>query len=117
MNKENIDTENVTAEEKDSYEIVGVRFKENGKTYYFDPQGTVCTTDDKVIVETARGLEFGYISIANRIVDASKVVLPLRPVIRIATPADIERYNANKDKEKEAFAICEEKIAARKLEM
>lgn len=117
MNKENIDTENVTAEEKDSYEIVGVRFKDNGKTYYFDPQGTVCTTDDKVIVETARGLEFGYISIANRIVDASKVVLPLRPVIRIATPADIERYNANKDKEKEAFAICEEKIATRKLEM
>lgn len=117
MNRENIDSENVTAEEKNSYEIVGVRFKENGKTYYFDPQGTACTTDDKVIVETARGLEFGYVSIANRIVDASKVILPLRPVVRIATSADMERYNANKEKEREAFAVCMEKIAARKLEM
>lgn len=119
MNKENIDidNENITAEEKSFYEIVGVRFKENGKTYFFDPQGMICNTADKVIVETARGLEFGYVSIANRTVEASKVVLPLRPVVRIATAADCERYNVNKEKEKEAFSICEEKITARKLEM
>lgn len=117
MNKEIIDAENINAEEKASYEIVGVRFKNNGKTYYFDPQGSTCAVGDKVIVETARGLEFGYVAISNSVVDASKVVLPLRPIIRIATQSDIERYNANKEKEKDAFAICCEKIAARKLEM
>lgn len=117
MDTENTINENTSDEAKEFYEIIGVRFKENGKTYYFDPAGVKYNTDDAVIVETARGLEYGFVSLSNREAEASKVVLPLRQVIRLATEADTERYAANKEKEKEAFAVGEEKIAARKLEM
>lgn len=117
MDTENAINENNDGETRNFYEIVGVRFKENGKTYFFNPVGIKFNTDDCVIVETARGLEYGFVSLSNRDVEASKVVLPLRPVIRFATDADTERYAINKEKEKEAFAVCEEKIAARKLEM
>jgi cell fate regulator YaaT (PSP1 superfamily) len=99
------------------YEIVGVRFKTTGKIYYFDPQGLKPESGDNVIVETARGLEFGKVVIPNRIVGEDKVVLPLRPVIRCATKEDIVIYEENKRKEKEAAKICLEKIAEHKLEM
>ena len=100
-----------------TYEIVGVRFKKSGKIYYFDPQGLKPENGSNVIVETARGLEFGTVVIPNRFVGEDKVVLPLRPVLRIATDADIRIYEENKRKEKEAEAICLEKIAEHKLEM
>ncbi len=98
-------------------DIVGVRFKENGKIYYFAPMDYVCPEGLDVIVETARGIEFGTISIANKKERPESLVAPLRPVVRIATPADIERHNENVRKEAEAFKLCEEKIAQHGLEM
>ena len=100
-----------------SYEIVGIRFKATGKIYYFDPQGLQLEIGSDVIVETARGLEFGKVVIPNRVVGEDKVVLPLRPVIRAATKEDVLIYEENKRKEKEAAKICLEKIAEHKLEM
>ena len=100
-----------------SYEIVGIRFKTTGKIYYFDPQGLQLEIGSDVIVETARGLEFGKVVIPNRVVGEDKVVLPLRPVIRAATKEDVLIYEENKRKEKEAAKICLEKIAEHKLEM
>jgi cell fate regulator YaaT (PSP1 superfamily) len=102
--------EAVIDEEKTEYEIVGVRFKEHGKTYYFEPCGITASAGEAVIVETARGLEYGTVSMGNKIVPAKDVVLPLRPVIRNATAEDTERYMANKEKEKAAEEICLKKI-------
>ncbi len=115
--KEEIKTVSEETAEQPSYEIVGVRFKTTGKIYYFDPQGLKLESGCNVIVETARGLEFGKVVIPNRIVGEDKVVLPLRPVIRSATKEDVAVYEENKRKEKEAAKICLEKIAEHKLEM
>ncbi len=101
----------VPAEEmKPEYEIVGVRFKSQGKTYYFDPCGIKLSAGEAVIVETARGLEYGILAMGNKVVPAKDVVLPLRPVIRKATAEDTERYKTNKEKEKVAEEICLRKI-------
>ncbi len=100
-----------------TYEIVGVRFKSTGKIYYFDPQGLKIEENGHVIVETARGIEYGIVAIPNRIVTEKDVVLPLRPVIRAATENDTKIYEENKRKEKDAAKICLEKIAEHKLEM
>ncbi len=97
--------------------VVGVKFKELGKAYYFDPGKYEPKAGDAVIVETSRGLEYGVVSIAVREVEESEIVAPLKEVVRIATDADKEQVEKNKKKEKEAFSICEEKIAAHKLEM
>ncbi|MBE6611275.1 MAG: stage 0 sporulation protein [Ruminococcaceae bacterium] len=99
------------------YEIVGIRFKAGGKIYYFDPAGEKFKKDDAVIVETARGLEFGFCDIQNRMVTEREVVLPLRPVVRRADRDDIARHEANVAKEKEALAVCAQKILDHKLEM
>lgn len=115
-----INTENTVqtvTEEKTEYEIVGVRFKENGKTYFFDPCGIKTDVNEAVIVETARGMEYGTVSIANKIVPAKDVVLPLRPVVRKATTDDKEKYEQNKRKEKDAEEICLQKIKEYKLGM
>ena len=98
-------------------EIIGVRFKNNGKTYYFSPNGKKITQSDKVIVETARGLECGDVVIPNRMVDENEIISPLKPVVRIATEKDMLQVEENRVKEKEAFKICEEKIAGHGLEM
>lgn len=98
-------------------EVIGVRFKNIGKIYYFDPKGISVNTGDCVIVETARGVECGEVAIANREVDDSQIVPPLKPIIRIATEADFKTLEKNAEKEKEAFKICEEKILQHKLEM
>ncbi len=100
-----------------TYEIVGVRFKETGKIYYFAPNGLTITENDHVIVETARGIEYGNVAVPNRIVGEKEVVLPLRSVIRIATEEDDAIYAENKRKEKDAAKICVEKIAEHKLGM
>ena len=97
--------------------IVGVRFKQAGKIYYFDPGSLTLELQDHVIVETARGLEFGNVVIAPREVEDDKVVQPLKSVIRKATEED-EAINAkNKEKEREAFRICLEKIHENELPM
>ncbi len=100
-----------------TYEIVGVRFKLTGKIYYFDPNGLTFSENAHVIVETARGIEYGTVVIPNRIVEEKNVVLPLRSVIRAATEEDDKVYEENKRKEKDAAKICLEKIADHKLDM
>lgn len=97
--------------------IVGVRFRKAGKIYYIDPAGMEIETGTHVIVETARGIEFGTVMIPPREMEEDGVVQPLKPVIRIATEADEITEQKNKEKEKEAFQICLEKIAKHKLEM
>ncbi len=98
-------------------EVIGVRFKTVGKVYYFDPAGTQLKKGDYVIVETARGIECGEVALENSIVDEEKIVKPLKMLVRKATDEDIKRYKENKEKEKSAVAICEEKIAKNNLEM
>ena len=97
--------------------IVGVRFKKPGKIYFFDPGNLKITRQDYVIVETAQGQEYGEVAIANRSIPDDKVKAPLKKVIRIATGKDKKHHEENKQKEKEAFKICEEKIAKHKLDM
>lgn len=98
-------------------QIVGIRFKRVGKIYYFDPAGMQITTDMHVIVETARGVEMGEVVIANREVEESSVVQPLKKVLRIATKQDYRKAEENKKKEAEAFEICQKKIKEHNLEM
>ncbi len=98
-------------------EIIGVRFKSVGKIYYFAPGNEKVENGQKVIVETARGVECGTVVVSNREVPDSELSAPLKPVIRIATEKDLETVKENKKKEEEAFKICEEKIAKHKLDM
>lgn len=98
-------------------EIVSVRFNERGKAYYFNPSGLVIPVGEKVIVETAKGLEYGECARGNHQVEDEVVIQPLRPVIRIATDVDNKNAQAGKDKEKEAFDYCQKKIADLGLEM
>ena len=100
-----------------TYEVVGIRFKTGGKIYYFEPGELKTAKNQPVIVETSRGLEFGVCEIPNKTVTEREVVLPLRPVVRIATAEDETRHAANVVKEKEAFSICSQKILDHKLGM
>ena len=97
--------------------VIGVRFRKAGKVYYFSPGEEDIKTGQHVIVETARGVEYGYVVLGTHEVDDKKVVQPLKPVIRMATEADEETERKNKEKEKEAFKICLEKIKKHELEM
>ena len=97
--------------------IVGVRFRTAGKIYFFSPGNLELTRNCHVIVETARGIEYGTVVGAAREVEEDKIVQPLKPVLRIATAKDDEQALKNKEKEKEAFQICLEKIQAHGLEM
>ena len=101
----------------DKVVVVGIRFRPGGKTYFFDPGEQTCTAGKYAIVETARGLEFGEICMSNRRVDLSTVVLPLRPVVRVATEADIAHNKENKEREEAAFRVGIEKIREHKLDM
>ena len=107
----------IVADESDTTEIIGVRFKKTGKVYYFEPNGCVAKRGEHAIVDTARGPEFGEVWIPNRRVPTSEIVLPLRPCIRIATKQDILHNAENQVKEEEAFKICNEKIGEHKLDM
>lgn len=97
--------------------VIGVRFRRAGKIYYFDPAGFDIKQGDNVIVETARGVEYGKVVLGLRQIEDEEVVQPLKPVIRQATPEDDEIERRNKEKEKEAFQICLEKIKKHGLEM
>ena len=98
-------------------EIIGVRFKQVGKIYYFSPKGIKFDAGDQAIVETVRGVECGEVVIANRNVDESEIVPPLKEIIRKSTAEDMKIVEKNHVKEKEAFDICLEKIAYRQLNM
>ena len=97
--------------------VIGVRFRTAGKIYFFDPLEFDINKNDHVIVETARGIEFGTVVSGITEVDDEKVVQPLKPVLRIANERDREQEATNKEKEKEAFKICLEKIQEHGLEM
>lgn len=98
-------------------EVVGVRFRQTGKIYYFDPDGMKIDQGENVIVETARGLEYGQIVAQNKMVSNTEIVPPLRKVIRKATKDDDLRHEDNNRKEKEAFDICLQKIDKHGLDM
>ena len=97
--------------------VVGIRFQKAGKIYYFDPCGFDLETGMHAIVETARGVEMGTVLIPPKDVEDDKVIQPLKPVLRIATDEDEKMVEKNKEKEKEAFEICKEKIQKHGLEM
>ena len=98
-------------------EVIGVRFKKVGKVYYFDPCGIQVKNEMPVIVETARGLEYGEVAMANTQVEDSKIVQPLKKLVRPATEADKKTMEQNLQFEKDAFRIGEERIAKHKLDM
>ncbi len=98
-------------------EVIGVRFKDVGKVYFFDPDGKQLKKFDKVIVETSRGIECGEVAAENREVEDDKIIHPLKKLIRIATEEDLKTVAQNKEKEKKAFDICLEKIAKHGLDM
>ncbi|MCI8593948.1 MAG: stage 0 sporulation family protein [Oscillospiraceae bacterium] len=98
-------------------EIIGVRFKQGGKQYYFDPQGTEVTPGEGVILQTSRGLEYGECSLGNTEVEDEAVVQPLCPMVRIATEEDREVVRRNREKEDKAMEICQQKIKQHGLEM
>ena len=98
-------------------EVISVKFKDAGRSYYFDPAGKDFNKSQNVIVETANGLAFGTVSEANHVVDDSQVVSPLKKVVRAANEADLKKIEDNIKKQDEAFSICEKKIAEHKLDM
>ena len=98
-------------------EIISVRFKEGGKQYYFNPDGQQFQVGDGVIVDTTRGTEYGLCTHGNSMIDEIELMAPLRPVVRKATQEDKLTLERNKEKEKKAFAICQEKIAQHGLDM
>ena len=107
----------ITDNTPEEIEIIGVRFKDAGKIYYFDPAKIKAKLGDCVIVETARGLEYGFVAEGNHTVSSKNIVQPLRRVIRIADKKDAEQYERNKELEFSAMEICRKKIDEHKLEM
>lgn len=98
-------------------EVIGVRFKEVGKIYYFDPDGQELKNGDRVIVETVRGVECGEVALENREISDEEIVKPLKKLVRKADEKDLRTLEENKKKEKNAFGICQKKIADHKLDM
>ena len=97
--------------------VIGVRFRQAGKIYNFDPAELDIKKGDHVIVETARGVEYGYVVEDIKEVTEEDVIMPLKPVMRVATPEDDKKAEENIEKEKKAFKICKEKIVKHGLEM
>ncbi len=98
-------------------EVIGVKFKKTGKIYYFDPEGVQYKNGDQVMVETSRGVEISQVQMENRQVEDSQIVQPLRRALRRATREDLDTIERNRIRAREAFEICEKKIAAHGLEM
>ena len=98
-------------------EVIGVRFRTAGKIYYFDPKDIHFTRGEHAIVETARGIEYGFVVMGNRETEDAKIVQPLKEVIRKANAEDDQRHLDNEAKEKEAYKVCQEKIRKHNLEM
>lgn len=97
--------------------IIGVRFQQTGKVYYFNPENKQIDVGQHAIVETSRGIEYGVVVLANKEVEDETIIQPFRPVIRMATPADDEAAQANERHASEAFDICKKKILLHKLDM
>ncbi len=103
--------------ESDFEEIVGISFREAGKIYYFSPGKFKLSVGDKVIVETARGVELGGVKVANKKVSVDKIVSPLKPITRIATAEDLEKNEKNRKAEADALEICKKKVETHGLGM
>lgn len=112
-----MNNENTTEVKTDMTEIVSVRFRDAGKVYYFDPNGLRVKSGDCVIVETARGVEFGFATSGNHDVLSTKIVPPLRPVLRVATEEDRAHYEENKRLAAATFEVWNKKTAEHKLDM
>ena len=97
--------------------IIGVRFRNAGKIYYFSPRKFHINKGDHVIVETARGIEYGTVVMGPKELPENEVIQPLKPVIRMADSEDDMKVEKNHEKEKEAIKICQEKIKKHNLEM
>ena len=98
-------------------EVIGVRFKDGGKVYYFNPRGVPVKVGEHVIIETAKGISFGECAMANTMVDEMELISALRPMLRVATPEDLKRVESNRRNEKRAYEIAQQKIQDHKLEM
>ena len=98
-------------------EVIGVRFKDGGKVYYFNPKGIPVKVGEHVIIETSKGISFGECALSNTMVDEMELIAALRPVLRVATSEDLKRVENNHRNEKRAYEICQKKIAEHKLEM
>lgn len=98
-------------------EVIGIRFKQVGKVYYFDPAGVQLKAGDYVVVETARGTECGEIVLPNRMVEDESIVAPLKKMLRVATAEDVRIVQQNREREQEALRVCQEKIEKHKLKM
>ena len=116
MNEETRNKETIEAP-VELVEIVGISFREAGKIYYFSPGKNKVESGQKIIVDTARGIEIGTVKIPNKMVDTSKIVPPLKEIIRIATPDDLLKDEKNRQLEMDAAVICKKKIAQHGLEM
>ena len=97
--------------------VISVKFKEGGRAYFFSPDGKAYSVGDKVMVETSAGNAFGFVSKGNHEVNEDSIVGELKRVLRKATDKDLSRIKENEEKQKEAFSICEKKIAEHKLDM
>jgi len=97
--------------------VVGVRFRNSGRPYHFDPTGYELRAGDRVIVDTPRGLELGTVSDVPMEIPAEKIAAPLKPIVRRATTEDVDRVDRNREHEKEAFVVCREKVRQRGLDM
>ena len=104
-------------EENPVTEVISIKFRGRGKSYYFDPAGVTAKTGDTLVVETSKGMELGECVEGNHTVEDSACVQPLRPVVRIATKDDLRVAEINKQREKEAYGICQKKIAEHGLDM
>lgn len=98
-------------------EVIGVKFKDGGKVYYFDPCGITAKMDDAVIVETARGLECGIVAAPNREVPEEEIIKPLKQTIRLATAKDVAQMEENRRREAHAFEVCQQKILEHNMDM
>ena len=109
--------EQILAAPEEAVEVVDVQFRPGQKIYFFDPSGMEFAVGDHVIMDTARGAEFGICTGGNHKISAKEVVSPLRKVLRMATPHDEKIVEENRSREKKAFAVCLQKIADHKLDM
>lgn len=98
-------------------EIVGIRFRKGGKVYYFSPEGIKFEVGESAVVETVRGMECGLVVIANKYIEDNAISSPLKPILRKADEKDVKAVERNRQREKEAFKVCEEKIKLRNLKM
>ena len=108
---------NIVPQEPTSVEVVDIQFRPGQKIYFFDPNGIACKTGDHVIIDTARGPEYGIVSGGNHTIPTKDIVSPLRPVLRIATAQDERIVAENRLKEKRAYEVCLQKIEDHKLDM